>query len=120
MTAPAPSHEATRSPRNGASGRREGRSMSRVAFPRRRKLCLERASRRGGSGRVGTLVPHLSPGEVILGEKEVRLGSTLHDGKQVGHARHLLPLLLEEPVHELGPDELVLLAGEARERTDLL
>ena len=52
--------------------------------------------------------------EVVLGEQEVRLRGARHDREEVGHARHLLALLLQEPVEELGADEVVLLAGEPR------
>ena len=57
--------------------------------------------------------------QVVLGEQQV-VGGALDDGEESGHARDLLALLLQEPIHELRADEVVLLTCERGEPDDLL
>src|SRR5215210_4927453 len=113
ITAPAPSQAAVRRARKGASGRRDGRSIVVwETLDRRLWLRLEGSSGGRGSRGVDSFVADLDAREVVVGQEKVRVGSTPHDGEQVGHARDFLTLLLEEPVEELRADQVVLLPGE--------
>src|SRR5438876_9006232 len=85
-----------------------------------RKTPSESAAGRRRCARVHALVADRVPRQIVLDEQDVRLRRTLDDFQEVGHARDLLALFLQEPVCELLADVVSLLARERGERDDLL
>src|SRR3954470_8738783 len=70
--------------------------QGRTANPNR----LQRAAGDGRRGRGSALCARRLPGEVLLDAPRAR-APALDDAQEVGHARDLLDLLLDEPLHEL-------------------
>src|SRR5438105_917442 len=84
----------------------------------RASAALERAAGRMRCGGVGGLRRRLA-GQVLLGQQRVS-PRPLDHLQQAGHARDLLHLLLDEPVHELLAGVVTQLARERGKPADLV